>query len=89
MLNGFMEIVIGAIIIVITYFIVKRIIGALLTFLYFVFKVGVYAVPIIITWFAGALSPWLLIVFIPLSIGYYFLIYKTKRKFARKKAMGY
>ena len=90
MLEGLMEIGIGVVIAVVTFYVIKRILGAALLLLFFLFKVGVYSVPVTFTIFFGMINPWLLIPCCLLSIGYYFLVYKITKKFkARKRATDY
>ena len=90
MLDGLMEIGIGVVIAILTIYVIKRILGVAFVVLFFLFKVGVYSLPITLTIFFGMMNPWLLIPCCLLSIGYYFLVYKITKKFkARKRAADY
>ena len=78
---GIGEIILGALIL---YFL-TRIFGTLLIVLKFLVKSFIYCAPISFCLGVAIMNPWWLILCIPLSVGYYYLVSKITRFFRRRK----
>lgn len=71
--------------IIVTIYLIKRFCGTLGIVLGFLLKIIAYCLPVNISICVAMISPWWLILCIPLSVGYYFLINKIFKKLKRKK----
>ena len=84
-MNTLFDIAIAVVLVFLTAYVLYRIVGTAVVILGFFFTMAVYAIPVIFTLFFGLTNPWLLIICVPLSIGYYFLVTKIRRKWKERK----